>query len=147
MKITRLPKALGFNAGNVKSGDIVVRSPSDGDVIGRLKSDTPAQVRAKIGRAADAFKEWREVPGPRRGELVRLLGEELRAHKDALGELVSVERSEEHTSELQSLMRISYAVFCLKKKKKQHQKREHHKRTQHYQLMPLHHTRHTAIHT
>ncbi len=91
MKITGLLKSLGINAGDVKSGDIVVRSPIDGSIIGRLKSDTPAQVRAKIGRAADAFKAWREVPAPRRGELVRLLGEELRAHKDALGELVSVE--------------------------------------------------------
>ena len=91
MKITGLLKSLGINAGDVKSGDIVVRSPIDGSTIGRLKSDTPAQVRAKIGRAADAFREWREVPAPRRGELVRLLGEELRAHKDALGELVSVE--------------------------------------------------------
>src|SRR3546814_3775313 len=36
-----------------------------------------------------------------------------------------LERSEEHTSELQSLMRISYAVFCLKKKKKQHTKNTH----------------------
>src|SRR3546814_7428004 len=35
-------------------------------------------------------------------------------------------RSEEHTSELQSLMRISYAVFCLKKKKKQQKKKQHH---------------------
>src|SRR3546814_6484331 len=45
-----------------------------------------------------------------------------------------LERSEEHTSELQSLMRISYAVFCLKKKKKQNNKhdrpmRSHHKRS------------------
>src|SRR3546814_7438768 len=39
-------------------------------------------------------------------------------------------RSEEHTSELQSLMRLSYAVFCLKKKKKQTQKTRKHKRTQ-----------------
>ncbi|MHB1060061.1 MAG: aldehyde dehydrogenase family protein, partial [Rhodanobacter sp.] len=91
MKITGLLKSLGVNARDVKSGDIVVRSPIDGEIIGRLKSDTPAQVRAKIGRAADAFREWREVPAPRRGELVRLLGEELRAHKDELGELVSVE--------------------------------------------------------
>src|SRR3546814_423445 len=39
------------------------------------------------------------------------------------GELSAEERSEEHTSELQSLMRISYAVFCLKKKKRSHKKR------------------------
>src|SRR3546814_4369902 len=39
-------------------------------------------------------------------------------------ELVAAERSEEHTSELQSLMRISYAVFCLKKKKTEHRERQ-----------------------
>lgn len=42
-------------------------------------------------RAHQAFKAWRNVPGPRRGELVRLLGEELRAAKDDLGRLVSIE--------------------------------------------------------
>ena len=91
MKITKLLKSLGIHAADLKAGDIAVRSPIDGDVLGRVRSDSPAQVRAKIGRAADAFQAWREVPAPRRGELVRLFGEELRAHKDALGELVSVE--------------------------------------------------------
>jgi aldehyde dehydrogenase (NAD+) len=91
MNATKLLKSLGINAGDLKSGDIAVRSPIDGGTIGRVKSDTPTQVRAKIGRAVEAFREWREVPAPRRGELVRLLGEELRAHKDALGELVSIE--------------------------------------------------------
>src|SRR3546814_6513519 len=46
------------------------------------------------------------------GDIDRILGDEINAH--AFG------RSEEHTSELKSLMRISYAVFCLKKKKKTH---------------------------
>src|SRR3546814_2347096 len=53
--------------------------------------------------------------GPRRrGRLAQALEEFLRATKDGHG----ADRSEEHTSELQSLMRISYAVFCLKKKTK-----------------------------
>src|SRR3546814_963592 len=46
-------------------------------------------------------------------------------HRDRRGELAGHARSEEHTSELQSLMRISYAVFCLKKKKKKTKKRIH----------------------
>src|SRR3546814_9135255 len=46
-------------------------------------------------------------------------------HAEPVEEGGGVERSEEHTSELQSLMRISYAVFCLKKKKKKHNKTEH----------------------
>ena len=44
-----------------------------------------------IGRAARAFVAWRGVPAPKRGELIRLLGEELRASKDALGRLVTLE--------------------------------------------------------
>ena len=51
----------------------------------------PADVEAAIARAAKAFLEWREVPAPRRGEFVRLLGEELRAAKADLGRLVTIE--------------------------------------------------------
>ncbi|GIK98789.1 MAG: aldehyde dehydrogenase [Alphaproteobacteria bacterium] len=91
MQANRILKTLGLPAKDLKSGDIVVRSPVDGATLGRVKSDTPAQVKAKIGRAAEAFQDWRQVPAPRRGELVRLLGEELRLAKDALGQLVSLE--------------------------------------------------------
>jgi aldehyde dehydrogenase (NAD+) len=51
----------------------------------------PDDARKKIYAANIAFKRWREVPAPRRGELVRLLGEELRAAKDDLGKLVTIE--------------------------------------------------------
>jgi aldehyde dehydrogenase (NAD+) len=74
------------------SGDgRAVRSPIDGCVIGTVPDMTAAQIKAAIGRAHDAFVRWRAVPAPRRGELVRLLGEELRQNKDALGRLVSIE--------------------------------------------------------
>src|SRR3546814_7841328 len=53
------------------------------------------------------------------------LGPMLTAGRVATCTMVDLERSEEHTSELQSLMRISYAVFCLKKKKKTKQKYKH----------------------
>src|SRR3546814_9398088 len=52
-------------------------------------------------------------------------GEEIQIEERAGSELLEVDRSEEHTSELQSLMRISYAVFCLKKKKKKNQRTKH----------------------
>src|SRR5690606_39183565 len=67
------------------------RSPINGQEIARLKSDTKAAAVKKIARADEAFRAWRQVPAPRRGELIRLFGEELRAYKDALGRLVSVE--------------------------------------------------------
>jgi len=73
------------------SGDIAARSPIDGSEIGRVAAHSPQQVDAIVLRAQQAFEAWRNVPAPRRGELIRLLGEELRAHKESLGRLVSIE--------------------------------------------------------
>lgn len=75
----------------VPGGDIAAISPIDGQLLGALRADTPAHVQARIDRAAAAFPIWRDTPAPVRGELVRLLGEELRAHKAELGALVSLE--------------------------------------------------------
>jgi len=66
-------------------------SPIDGAEIGRVEIADSRAVGAAIGRAHDAFLGWRLVPPPRRGELVRLLGEVLREEKEALGRLVSRE--------------------------------------------------------
>jgi aldehyde dehydrogenase (NAD+) len=66
-------------------------SPIDGAEIGRIGYDRGADVDAKIAAAAGAFQAWRLVPPPRRGELIRLLGAELRAAKEPLGRLVSLE--------------------------------------------------------
>jgi aldehyde dehydrogenase (NAD+) len=68
-----------------------VRSPITGEVIGAVKSATVADADAAIVKAQAAFLRWRLVPAPRRGELVRLLGEELRTSKEALGRLVTIE--------------------------------------------------------
>ena len=73
------------------AGDLVARSPIDGSEIGRLRTTSPREVAAAAKVAHDAFQHWRTVPAPRRGELVRLLGEELRSHKDALAALVTIE--------------------------------------------------------
>jgi aldehyde dehydrogenase (NAD+) len=91
------------------SGDHVVRSPIDGAEIGRVSYDTPPGTEAKIAASVDAFRAWRDVPAPRRGELVRLLGEELRAHKDALGRLVTLEAGkilQEGLGEVQEMIDI-----------------------------------------
>jgi aldehyde dehydrogenase (NAD+) len=66
-------------------------SPITGEVITDVGITSPQGVRAAIGRAAEAFEAWRTVPPPRRGEFVRLLAEELRAAKDDLGRLVTIE--------------------------------------------------------
>jgi aldehyde dehydrogenase (NAD+) len=72
-------------------GDLVSRSPINGREIGAVASASPAEVAAAVERAHTAFLAWRTVPAPRRGELVRLFGEVLRAEKDVLGRLVSLE--------------------------------------------------------
>jgi aldehyde dehydrogenase (NAD+) len=66
-------------------------SPIDGGALGRVECAGPEAVAAAVGRAHEAFLAWRLVPPPRRGELVRLLGEVLREEKEALGRLVSRE--------------------------------------------------------
>src|SRR5262245_25247852 len=109
VNISRLLKALDLDSAKLKSGDLAVRSPIDGSEIARLKSHTPAQVRAAIAKAQEAFQAWREVPAPKRGELIRLFGEELRAAKADLGELVTVETGkilEEGKGEVQEMIDI-----------------------------------------
>jgi aldehyde dehydrogenase (NAD+) len=66
-------------------------SPITGELITKVRTASPQEVDETIGRAAAAFAAWRTVPAPRRGELVRLLAEELRAAKDDLGRLVTLE--------------------------------------------------------
>jgi len=72
-------------------GDLATFSPVSGEELGKVRTISPADATAAIDAAHEAFKEWRLVPAPRRGELVRLLGEELRSAKADLGRLVSIE--------------------------------------------------------
>jgi len=90
-------------------GHHVVRSPIDGAEIGRVDYDDAASIDAKIANAVTAFQSWRDVPAPRRGELVRLFGEELRANKEALGRLVTLEAgkiAQEGLGEVQEMIDI-----------------------------------------
>ena len=91
MELNELWGALGLDAGALTQGDLDVHSPIDGAVIARVKTDSAAGLEAGIARADAAFVEWRRVPAPRRGELIRLFAEELRAHKEPLGGLVTLE--------------------------------------------------------
>jgi len=101
-----LLKTLGVAAND---GPHIVHSPIDGSEIGRVVFDDAKSIEVKIARSAEAFRAWREVPAPRRGELVRLFGEELRAHKDALGRLVTLEAGkilQEGLGEVQEMIDI-----------------------------------------
>src|SRR5579862_7576194 len=98
--------AFGIDAGN---GDHHVHSPIDGSEIGRVAFDDERAIDTKIAASVEAFRKWRDVPAPRRGELVRLLGEELRAHKQELGRLVLLEAGkilQEGLGEVQEMIDI-----------------------------------------
>ena len=86
-----LLERLGVAKADFTGGDLIVRSPVTGEQIGALTSISTDEAGKAIERADKAFKAWRNVPAPKRGELVRLLGEELRAAKTDLGRLVSIE--------------------------------------------------------
>lgn len=83
--------ACGLSTDDVTGGSLIVTTPVDGSQIAALKPHSSSDAKAMIAKASAAFKKWRLVPGPRRGELVRLLGEELRAEKENLGRLVALE--------------------------------------------------------
>jgi aldehyde dehydrogenase (NAD+) len=83
---------MGVSLGDfTASTGVTSRSPIDGSVLGTVAETPIADAERALQETTRAFEGWRSTPAPVRGELMRLLGEELRAHKDALGELVSLE--------------------------------------------------------
>ena len=72
-------------------GELAARSPVTGGELGRLPRHSADDVAATVTAADEAFRTWRTVPAPARGQLVRELGNLLREHKDDLGALVSIE--------------------------------------------------------
>ncbi|MCP5382345.1 MAG: aldehyde dehydrogenase family protein [Kordiimonadaceae bacterium] len=83
--------ALGLTPAEVEGGNLKVHSPIDGSEIANVKMDTVLEAEAKIANSVEAFNAWRKVPAPRRGDLVRILGNILREKKEALGALVTLE--------------------------------------------------------
>ncbi|MDI9634572.1 aldehyde dehydrogenase family protein [Kamptonema cortianum] len=91
------------------SGTLKVISPIDGCELSRVQETSPQEVAQIIEKAEIAFKKWRLVPAPKRGELIRLFGEELRAHKEHLGALVTLESGkilQEGLGEVQEMIDI-----------------------------------------
>ena len=108
-QVTDILKSMDIDPIFLENGNLTVNSPVDGNIIGSVTLDTTESLNNKISMATKAFTTWRKVPAPRRGELVRLLGEELRTHKDALGALVSAECGkilEEGKGEVQEMIDI-----------------------------------------
>jgi aldehyde dehydrogenase (NAD+) len=88
-RITSLFDRLGLPA--PRDGAHAVRSPITQEVIARVPVHTARDAERAAAAAHDRFARWREVPAPVRGTLVRTLGESVREHKAALGELISIE--------------------------------------------------------
>lgn len=82
---------LGVRANAFAGGQLEVRTPITGEVIGHVHTTSAAEADRSIKNAHGAFLEWRKVPAPRRGELIRIFSEELRTNKNALGRLVTIE--------------------------------------------------------
>jgi aldehyde dehydrogenase (NAD+) len=85
-------------------------NPANDEVIAKVKSATVHDYEKVVMSAREAFLEWRKVPAPKRGELVRLVGEELRRNKDALGSLVALEMGKikaEGDGEVQEMIDIA----------------------------------------
>jgi aldehyde dehydrogenase (NAD+) len=114
MHVDDLMQSLGVPHAAWRDGTIAVRSPIDGASLGAAAATPATDAATDIGRAHAAFLRWREVPAPKRGELVRLLGEELRRHKAELGRLVTLEVGKitsEGLGEVQEMIDIcDYAV-------------------------------------
>jgi aldehyde dehydrogenase (NAD+) len=89
MDTTEILAAFGIS--RTVDGDMAVHSPIDGQELAKLQSHNKENAAAMIARSNEAFRKWRAVPAPVRGEFVRLLGDELRKAKAELGRIITLE--------------------------------------------------------
>ena len=104
-----LMRSLGVPESAYTGGDLVIRSPINGAEIAKIPTLSRADVARAVEAGHAAFLAWRDVPAPKRGELVRRLGERLRAQKANLGRLVSIEAGkilQEGQGEVQEMIDI-----------------------------------------
>ncbi len=95
---------------NPSGRELVSLNPSTGEPLAKIKTAGADDYEMVVRRAADAFLDWRMIPAPRRGEIVREIGNELRAHKAELGALVSLEMGKilaEGMGEVQEMIDIA----------------------------------------
>ncbi|MEO8659677.1 MAG: aldehyde dehydrogenase family protein [Bryobacteraceae bacterium] len=91
-------------------GELVSYNPATGEELARVKQAGPSDYETVVASAAEAFARWRLVPAPKRGEIVREIGDELRIHKNDLGALVSLEMGKilaEGKGEVQEMIDIA----------------------------------------
>src|SRR5579859_5481954 len=101
--------SVGWSTG--PAGNLVnVRNPADGTLIAQMRPASAEDYEHVMSSAVATAAMWRKVPAPKRGEAVRLLGEELRRHKTDLGTLVSLENGKilaEGLGEVQEMIDIA----------------------------------------
>lgn len=83
--------SLGVKKEAFTGGSLHAYSPIDGSRIADVRTHSEHEIQQALEQAQAAYLTWRTVPAPKRGELIRLLGDELRTHKETLGRLVSIE--------------------------------------------------------
>ncbi len=107
-------------------------NPTTGQRLAQIRGATGQDYEQVLTAAVQAAKLWRQVPAPKRGEIVRLMGEELRLHKDALGSLVSLENGKikaEGDGEVQEM--IDIADFAVGQSRMLYGNTMHSERAQH----------------
>ncbi len=108
-EVGRLLDGLGVDRARWTAGSMASFTPLTGEQVAQVEVADAATTDARLDSAVAAFRVWRDVPAPRRGELVRLLGEELRAAKDDLAKLVTIEAGKipsESAGEVQEMIDI-----------------------------------------
>ncbi|TGV00235.1 L-piperidine-6-carboxylate dehydrogenase [Flavivirga rizhaonensis] len=110
LDVKDLNEGSSTGSNNFSHGDIIESySPVDGQLIGKVKMTTKEDYEKVMESATRAFKIWRTMPAPQRGEIVRQFGEKLREKKEALGKLVSYEMGksyQEGLGEVQEMIDI-----------------------------------------
>lgn len=108
--IKELNEGTSTGSSNYANGKVIESySPVDGTLIAKVKASTKEDYEAAMAKAEEAFKAWRLVPAPKRGEIVRQMGDELRKYKEPLGQLVSYEMGkslQEGLGEVQEMIDI-----------------------------------------
>ena len=124
---------------NFSNGELLESfSPVDGQSIGKVRCTTKEDYEKVMSAATNAFKYWRTVPAPKRGEVVRQFGEKLRVHKEALGKLVSYEMGksyQEGLGEVQEMIDICDFAVGLSRQLhglSMHSERPHHRMYEQY---------------
>ncbi|HSM76581.1 MAG TPA: aldehyde dehydrogenase family protein, partial [Bryobacteraceae bacterium] len=100
----------GCSTGQARGGEIASICPADGEELARVRLATSADYESVLEESLRVFERWRLEPAPRRGQIVREIGDELRRNKDDLGALVTLETGKilaEGRGEVQEMIDIA----------------------------------------